>query len=370
MNAVPPFGLLIKPVSGQCNLRCGYCFYRHQRDDGAPITPMSDVVLERLVRDYLASVDHAVFAWQGGEPTLAGIGFFEHVLSLQAKHVRLGQTVENALQTNGTLITPEWAKFLADNAFLVGVSVDGRQQDHDRYRRNQAGVGSFGAALKGLGVLLEHRVEVNVLTVVTPEGARNPWKLYTSLRKYGTPYLQFIPLMESPEDSEGNSTTLSPSAYGRFLCDTFDYWYADLQGHEPVSIRVFDNAVGMVAGYPSTLCTHQPFCPVSPVVEADGSVYPCDFFVVPEWLLGNLLEHPLADLVTGPIQREFQRQSAVTPDDCRMCRWLSFCRGGCMAERLFAKNTGQLSYYCEAYKAFFDHSYPRLQVVARSLSRG
>lgn len=358
------YGLLIKPVSGSCNLSCTYCFYRHQKQE-SPAQVMEQHILERLICDYLSDVPHAAFAWQGGEPTLAGLDFYAEVLRLEKMYKRPHQTVTNALQTNGILLSSEWGRFLAANDFLVGLSIDGRRQEHDRYRRNKSGHPSFDLVMRGLETLKAHKVEYNVLAVLTPESVASPWRLYAALRKYGTRYLQFIPLMESPEDADGTSLTLSPEAYGRFLCECFEYWYADLLTDKPISIRTFDNAVGLSVGVPSETCVFQKGCPMSPVIEADGSVYPCDFFVTPEWCMGNLTQTKLGDIVRGSVMQRFREQSIEVVDECRSCPILSLCNAGCMAERLFSKNTGKVSYYCESYKSFFSHAYPRLREVAK-----
>lgn len=365
-----PSGVLIKPVSGLCNLSCQYCFYRHQKGEaGERSWAMSDEVLDKFIREYLECSKTAGFAWQGGEPTLAGIDFYKRVLEKQSKYSKPGQIIANSLQTNGTLLTPEFAKFLASNDFLIGVSVDGQRKDHDRYRRDHSGLPSFDRVLGGLSFLRDEKAEVNILTVLTPENASNSWKLYTSLKKHRVDYLQFIPLMESPEDAKGDSLTLEPNMYGKFLCETFDYWYSDLSTDRPISIRTFDNAVGLAAGVPSELCTFQRGCRTQMVLETDGSIYPCDFFVLPEWRLGNVLEQHLSDIMNGPLVDKFRMQSLEIPDECRRCRWISFCNGGCMAERLFAKNKGTLSYYCESYKMFFDYACSRLTYLAGRLIR-
>ncbi len=365
---------LVKPASSRCNLRCRYCFYhavargRVEGDRGI----MSAATLETLVERALELVDEScAFAFQGGEPTLAGLDFYRDLLAFQKKHNRKGVRVLNSIQTNGTLLDDEWAAFLSQNRFFTGLSLDGPRDINDLNRTRPDGSGTWAAAVRAAGLLQRHGAEFNVLAVVTDASARHARQVYRSMRRLGFAWLQFIPCLDPPgADGEAGGGTrtpgLSPGRYGRFLCDLFDVWHDELKSGTYVSIRLFDNLVRMLLGGPPEACDMNGFCSVNPVIESDGSVYPCDFFTQDAWLLGSILDRdiPLADMLSAGKAAGFVNSSRQLPPECRECRWLSLCRGGCARQRVDGKYR-----FCNDLTLFLDYAGDRLARLAATVPR-
>ena len=350
------FQLLVKPVSADCNSRCAYCFYR--RTEALYPEParhrMSAELLEQMVREFLElRQPETIFSWQGGEPTLAGLDFFEQVVRLEQAYGRPGQAVGNALQTNGTRLDQDWAGFLAEYRFLVGLSLDGPEEIHNTYRRNAFGQGSFEQVMAAVELLRRAGVAFNILAVVSKANVDRPAEVYRFFRQSGFQYLQFVPCLE--RDPSGLSLapfSITPEAYGRFLCELWDLWLRE--GFPEVSIRDFDSYLQRRLQGKASLCTYQSSCGHYLVVEHNGDVYPCDFYVRPEWKLGRLGERPLRDFFQLPLARSFARAKSPRDPECGRCSWRGHCHAGCQKDRLDAQGASAgRSRFCPAYQAFF-----------------
>lgn len=358
-----PITVMLKPASGQCNMRCAYCFYcdemanRRQRSYGI----MSESTLENVIKKTLWETgSECTIAFQGGEPTLAGLDFFKKAVAFQKMYNSRGVRVHNALQTNGWSMTPEWAEFFARHDFLIGVSVDGTREIHDAYRRDTRGGGTYDRALAATRLLDRYGVSYNILTVVHAGTAPAIRPIYRDYRRHGWKWLQFIPCLDPLAGGQSGEWSLTPAAYGRFLCELFDLWYADcLQQRQPY-IRSFENYVGMLAGYPPESCDMRGICGPQYVVEADGSVYPCDFYMLDEYRLGNLNTENYLRLDKRRREIGFVDRSRPVPDACRECPYFSLCRNGCRRQRDESGRT----LFCESYRAFFAHALPRLRALA------
>jgi uncharacterized protein len=364
----PVTEVLVKPSGRDCNLACAYCFYSGAEHllPGAK-TRMSDEVLEAMISQLLAQpVKELSVGWQGGEPTLMGIPFFHKALRLM-QHYGRGKTVANGLQTNGILVDKHWAKLFADFHFLIGLSIDGPEHVHDHYRRDLGGKGSWRKAANSAKRLLDAGVEVNALTVVNEYSAKFPQEIYSSLKSLGLNFMQFIPCVEThPHNSQmAASFSLSGEMYGNFLCTLFDLWIDDFSNGVPTtSIRFFESLLFRYAGLPPTECTQSNECGSYLVVEHAGEVYACDFFVEPEWRLGNLRETPIVSMMNSVRQKEFGRLKAALHRDCLICEWKELCRGGCTKDRLRCTVDGNLNHLCSGFKMFFPHADVQLRRLA------
>ncbi len=361
---MPPLHLLIKPASSLCNLRCAYCFYHDvaARRAMPSFGIMTEATLQAVLR---RAFDYAqgslTIAFQGGEPTLAGLGFFRAAARLQGELSRPGLAVRNAIQTNGYGLGEEWARFFRENDYLVGLSLDGRPALNDRHRVDARGEGTSFAVMKTAELLSRHGVEYNILAVVTRQMAARAAETYAFFKKSGFRYLQFIPCLDPLGEPAGAQPySLAAALYGRFLCETFDLWHGDFLRGEGISIRDFDNYVQMAAGYPPESCSLRGVCGAQNVVEADGSVYPCDFYVLDEMRLGNLLRDDFPAIHRRREELRFIERSREIADDCRACDVYGMCRAGCFRHR-----EGGKSVFCEAYRMFFAHARDGLSEIAR-----
>lgn len=362
---MPPVTLLIKPASGMCNLRCAYCFYEETSVSrcATPQCVMPVDLLERIVRRALDQADgFCSLVFQGGEPTLAGLPFFEALMDFEAKYNTRGVSISHALQTNGTLLDDSWCAFLREHKFLVGVSLDGSAAVHDRYRRDRAGAGTFSRAMEGIERLKQFGVAFNVLCVVTGSSAGDAGEIYRFFKEEDLRYQQYIPCLDPLWAPRGTHPfSLTPEAYGRFLCELFDLWYEDISRGFYVYNRFFENILGMLKGYPPENCSMNGHCTCQFVIEADGSVYPCDFYVLPEYRLGNFAEDSMDTMLRRLMETDFLAASAVHPPECAQCRYNALCRGGCRRNRDAAAGAPlELDYFCQSYRMFYDHSLPRL----------
>ena len=352
-----PRSLLIKPVSGDCNLHCTYCFYHERLTDPYKQQRrhrMTPEVLEELVKQMMRlEPQHATFGWQGGEPTLAGLDFFQKVVELQKKHGASGQSVSNGLQTNGVLLDPDWARFLREYKFLVGVSLDGPSAYHDKYRVYRNGSPTHEKVMQALRMLRQYRVEFNVLAVVNRLTADHGPEIYDYFVSQGFQYLQFIPCVEvDPITGDLTEFSVRPEQFGDFLCAVFDKWYNG--GNPQASIRDFEAILAVYLGQEAPLCAYQKECGGYVVVEYNGDVYPCDFLVKEELYLGNLLETPLKQVFEGDALKRFAATKAAPRPECQSCAWLRYCNQGCPR---FVNLQGRHRHYlCSAYKQFFAHS--------------
>lgn len=366
---MPPVSLLIKPASSLCNMRCAYCFYADVA--GRRAVPsygiMSPGTLEALVREAFAYAEGSCgFAFQGGEPTLAGLDFYREFVRLQRKYNVRRVAVHNALQTNGLLIDDAWAAFLAENRFLVGLSLDGGADIHDALRPDGAGNGTHARALAAAEALRRQGCEYNILCVVSRPVARQGRRVYGGLRGHG--YIQFIPCIDDFDGPAGDFA-IDAAQYGQFLKDAFDAYYADYMRGDYVGVRGFDNYVRGLLGAPAESCAMNGLCSVNPVIEGDGSVYPCDFYVLDAWRLGNVREGGFAEMLRGGTARAFVDASRGVEAACRVCRWGRLCRGGCRRDREQPGGGIGRNRFCAAYADFFEYSIERLREMARREAR-
>ncbi|MHC4394966.1 MAG: anaerobic sulfatase maturase [Planctomycetota bacterium] len=365
-----PFTLLIKPSGSDCNLDCKYCFYKDRVPQvGQGKQRMNNKVLEKLIKDYLQlGFPVSGFAWQGGEPTLMGLDFYKKVVELQKKYGSAGQQVSNALQTNAILLDEKWCRFLHNNKFLAGISIDGPKEFHDYYRIDHSGRGTFDKVIRAIQACKEYKVEFNTLTLLNNKNVEHPDRLFDFFIENGIRYLQFIPCIETdPATGRIADFSVTPQQYGQFLCRTFDRWYD--YGPAKLSIRDFDSTLSYCLSGKHTICTFDKQCSQYIVVEHTGDCFCCDFFVEPKWQLGNIFQTPIKKLAAGSKKRAFARAKQNLCNKCLLCRALDFCRSGCMKDRL-DPNRGQESYFCESYRRFFDYAMPRFMQIAAKINAG
>lgn len=361
--------LLIKPASGSCNMACRYCFYRDETENRETgfYGIMNTETMEHLIqRTFEFATGRVTFAFQGGEPTLAGLPFFEAFIERVEKWNSKRLKVSYAIQTNGYVLDRAWTDFFAKHRFLVGLSLDGVKEIHDQLRPDHTGGGTFSKVAHAAQLLRASGADFNILTVVTAQLARNIHKVYSFYARSGFSYQQYIPCLEAiGAERGGESYSLTPEAYGKFLMDLFDLWYLDLQKGRRVSIRYFDNLLLMLRDTPPESCGMMGICSVQNVVEADGSVYPCDFYVLDQYRLGNLNQDGFDAIYQARLDSGFLQASKSMHPDCLTCPWKSICRGGCRRDRdgfdggPLGKND-----FCKSYQMFFSHAIRRLQGLA------
>ena len=368
-----PFTLLIKPSGSDCNIDCRYCFYKDRPSEfGHGKQRMSDKVLEKLVKDYMRlGFDVSGFAWQGGEPTLMGVDFFRRAVEFQKKYGRAGHQVSNTLQTNGVLLSGEWCRFFRENKFLLGISIDGPKEFHDKYRIDRSGKGTFDRVMQGIENCKTHDVQFSALILLNNNNVQQPEVLFNFCIENELTYLQFIPCVETdPATGKPADFSITPRQYGDFLCRLFDLWYD--YGTEKHNIREFDSLVTYYVMGRHTICTYSKQCAGFVVVEHTGDAFCCEFYVEPKWRLGNILEVPLEQLAGDSKKRNFARNKQKLPNKCLVCRHLDICRGGCMKDRIRwnDKDCERESYFCESYRQFFDHTVPRFMQIAAGIKDG
>jgi uncharacterized protein len=355
--------LLVKPVSAVCNIDCEYCFYLDRASDPYESLPgrrMTEETLERLVDSYLAySYPTSVFVFQGGEPTLAGAGFFERLCRLQRQYGRDGQVISNALQTNGILLDDRWCDLFREFKWLIGLSLDGPEQMHDHYRRGKRGQGTWQQVMSGFQTLRKKDVPFNVLCVISRANVEHPRKVYRFFRSIGVDHIQYIPLAEFDNDGRPLPFTITPEEYGRFLCETFDLWWPDRRS---VHVRFFDNIREALAGQKPANCTLHETCDSYVVVEHNGDVFPCDFFVERSWKLGNINCESWPEIARRQIRYQFAAKKTIPHAECYVCEYASICHGGCPKLRQGPdKRFEDLDYFCAGYKRIFAKSVPLLK---------
>jgi len=347
--------LLIKPASAVCNLDCEYCFYLDRDADPYSALPgrrMSMDTLERLVDTYLFySYPSSIFAFQGGEPTLAGLPFFEKLIEYQQQHGRGGQSVANALQTNAVLIDKNWCDLFRNYNWLLGVSLDGPEEINDLYRFNKERHGTWKRVMQSVELLQTNKVEFNILCVLSAANVEKPKELYHFYRKLGIDNIQFIPLAEF--DGNGNRLpfTITADQYGRFLCEIFELWWPE---RRKVRIRFFDNLAEALAGQKPGNCTMHETCDSYVVVEYNGDIYPCDFFVESPWKLGNINLDSWSEIARRQRRYSFASKKTIAHPECQVCEYQSVCHGGCPKFRHGPNRRFEdLDYFCGAYKMIF-----------------
>ena len=372
----PAFNMMVKPVGPVCNLACDYCYYlsKEKLFPGSEFL-MTDTLLEDFTRQYIQSqhVPQISFLWQGGEPLLAGLDFFRKALALQKQYARPGMRIENAIQTNGTLLTDEWCEFFKENNFLVGLSLDGPPELHNVYRKDRAGKGSAERVLAGLALLKKHEVDYNVLCTVHAANISQPLEVYRYLRdELETTFIQFIPIVERDNKTGyqvGNKVTsrsVPGEQYGRFLIQIFDEWVKKDVGE--VFVQIFDIALGKWVGAHGGLCIFSQTCGLALLLEHNGDLFSCDHFVEPKHKLGNLSKISLSDMVRSHQQVQFGKDKLdKLPKYCRECEVRFACHGGCPKNRILHTPDGEfgLNILCEGYRAFFNHiDQPMRQMAA------
>jgi len=367
-NEKPLSNILIKPAGPDCNLACDYCFYLDKTGlfQKKSKHRMSVEVLRELMRQLLQQGTQQIsVAWQGGEPTLMGVDFFRKAVEFQNQYAA-GKVVGNSLQTNGLLIDDRWTSFLREHHSLVGLSIDGPQHIHDHYRKDRGGRGSWEKVVAAATLMLENGVEVNALSTVNAYSVNYPDEIYDYLKALGFRFMQFIPIVETSENGGGVAPySVAPRDYGDFLIRLFDRWLADFEYGEPTtSIRYFESLFYRYVNMQPPDCTLMERCGPYVVVEYNGDVYACDFFVEPAWRLGNIMKNRLIDLLNSPRQQEFGNQKAELPKKCRNCPWFSFCFGGCPKDRIRDKRTKGLNYFCESVTIFLEYADLRFRCLA------
>lgn len=366
---MPVIQVMIKPASGLCNMRCSYCFYADEMANRSQASYgiMSESTLENVIRRILETAEgHCTIAFQGGEPTLAGIDFYRKCLELEQIYNTKKVKIEHALQTNGYVLDEEWCRFFAQNHFLVGLSVDGIKATHDACRKDARGQDTYFHVLHAARLLEEAGVNFNVLTVVNGKTAPKIRRIYEQYRKLGFWWQQYIACLDPVLEEQGKQEySLKPEVYGQFLIDLFDLWEIDLkQGRQPY-IRQFENYIGILMGHQPESCEQRGVCSLQNVVEADGSVYPCDFYALDEYRLGNLNEEGFDVIDQRRKESGFLEASCDHTESCRQCPYFAVCRGGCHRHRQQPGSESGENCFCKAYQMFFEACMPRMKEIAR-----
>lgn len=377
------FNIMIKPVGSLCNLKCHYCYYLDKAEIyGGKEPRMSEQMLEHFIKEYIAANDvrDVFFNWHGGEPLLAGLDFYRKAMAFQKKYAD-GKHIHNTLQTNATLITREWADFFRANNFLIGVSLDGPQNVHDRYRGGKGGASVFDRVIKGIMELYRAGVQYNVMATVNRQSEGRGLEIYQFLKSAGTRFIQFMPVLEHTKDGlivdpqvQGARIapwSVSPEGYGRFLCDIFDYWVRNDVGK--VFVNQFDAVLACWCGAQPGICALAQTCGGNSIIEHNGDLYPCDHFVYEGYKIGNVLETDLRTLMNSTKQVRFglDKRNAL-PDDCIKCKWFFTCHGECPKHRFNTTDKGEtgLNALCEGYKLFFAHVAPYMDKMKSLLQSG
>lgn len=370
---MPPVNLLIKPASSLCNMRCRYCFYcdvaenRNTASYGIMSPETTDAMLENVFRYADGSVS---VSFQGGEPTLAGIDYFRHFHKAAEKYNTRKIPVQYAMQTNGYHMPEELAVLLSEHKYLLGVSLDGTGKLHDELRPDSTGAGTFRKVNETLHILEKYDIDYNILCVVTEQAAKNGADIYKYFRSRNFRYIQFIPYVaDFGRETESHSYTLTNRQYARFLNTTFRLYYEDFCKGNYISVRQFDNFVRLAAGLTPECCGMSGRCFANLVVEADGSVYPCDFYVLDKWKMGNITTDPISELLKTNTAAEFVKVSEPVDEKCRTCPCLPICRGGCRRHRESPDGMIELNRYCEAYMQFFTDNMPKIYDMAKRIRR-
>ena len=364
---MPAIHVMIKPASGLCNMRCRYCFYADEMENRSQASYgiMSAETLENVIRETLAFAEGScTIAFQGGEPTLAGLDFFRECIRLEQKYNTKNVKISHALQTNGYVLDEEWCRFFAENHFLIGLSVDGIKATHDCYRKDAEGQDTYFRVLEAAKKLEAAGVDFNVLTVVNGKTAPKIRRIYENYKKLGFSWQQYIACLDPIGETQGQQEySLTPEVYGKFLIELFDLWELDLkQGKQPY-IRQFENYVGILMGQYPESCEQRGVCSFQNIVEADGSVYPCDFYVLDNCRVANVTDENFRFFQGILPDMEFFKEGVKRGENCKACKWYPLCRGGC--RRNYTKENK--NYFCEAYQEFFEYTIARWEWLAARL---
>lgn len=362
--------VLIKPSGADCNLDCIYCFYLEKAEMYPEQSKhrMSVEVMEEMVKQVMQSGGNQLsFGWQGGEPTLLGLEFYEKAVEFQKKYGRDGQSVGNGFQTNGILISDEWCQFFNRYSFLIGLSLDGPAHIHDHYRITKGGGASWSRVHDTAKRLLDRGVATNALVVVNDYSSQHPEEIYEFHKDLGFEFMQFIPCVErDPRDpSKAAAFSVSDEQYGEFLCRIFDCWKKDFNGDLPTtSVRYFDSVFHLYVDMQPPDCTLLEECGCYVVVEHNGDIYSCDFFVEDDWRLGNLMEGSIVEMLNSDHQGQFGCMKSDLPPECPECEWLRYCNGGCTKDRIRDPKDNGSNHFCESFKMFFNHANDDMQRLA------
>ena len=381
-----PLYVMLKPASAHCNLACKYCYYleKNKLYPTAQRHLMSDEILEQFTREYIEAqtMSQVLFTWHGGEPLLRSIDFYRKALSLQQKYAG-GRRIDNVIQTNGTLLTDEWCEFFAQNHWLVGISIDGPQPDHDHYRLTAAGKPSWQKVMQGIKLLKKHGVEWNAMAVVNAYNANHPLEFYRFFKENGCQFLQFTPIVERLTRHEDGRTlasladkdeislseaSVAPEQWGYFLCAIFDEWVRKDVGK--IFVEIFDCTLANWMGISPSICAYSKECGHAGVMEHNGDVYSCDHFVFPEYKLGNIRDHSLIDMLYGEQQQEFSRlKHSSLPRQCKECDMEFACHGECPKNRFMKDKYGDsgLNYLCPGYYHYYQHVAPYMDYMKQEL---
>lgn len=371
---MPAISVMIKPSSGMCNMSCDYCFYRDetQKRSQESYGFMSEKTLKNVIRKTMLRAEGMIsYAFQGGEPTLRGLAFFQKVVEYQNQYNKNKIQVHNALQTNGLLIDEDWCRFLKENHFLVGVSLDGTKEIHDTYRHTRKDGGpTFDLVCNAIRLMESYGVDFNILTVVNQAAAENIQEIYSFYRQKKWNYQQYIACLDPLDEPHGqNEYSLDPEQYGQFLIRLFRLWYKDWKKGRQPYIRQFENYIGILLGHFPEACDQRGTCSIQNVVEADGSVYPCDFYMLNDYCLGNFNENRLDEIDARRKEIGFLERSLKLDPDCKHCTYYRLCRGGCQRNRDWApKIQAYQNYFCQSYRMFFDACLNEMEEIARSLA--
>lgn len=391
MTTISPFArplyVMLKPVGAACNLTCNYCYYLEKSNlyKHQPKRQMSEELLERFVKDYIEAqtMNEVVFTWHGGEPTLRPLSFYQKAVELQKKYAG-GRVIHNSLQTNGTLLTDEWCRFLKENNWLVGISIDGPEELHDRYRRDSQGKPSWKRVMEGIRLLQHYGVEWNAMAVVNRYNADHPQAFYRFFKSIGCQYIQFTPIVErnvqhadgrhlasinDADDAPVTDFSVTPEQWGSFLCGLFDEWVKQDIGK--VFVQIFDSMLANWVGVAPGTCIYAKECGHAGVMEFNGDVYSCDHFVFPQYKLGNINEHTLIEMLYGEKQRRFsQLKYNKLPRQCKECRWAFACHGECPKNRFVNDRYGNpgLNYLCAGYRRFLEHIAPTMDEMKKAFT--
>ena len=381
-----PLYVMLKPAGAHCNLACKYCYYleKNKLYPTAQRHLMSDEMLEQFTREYIEAqtMNQVLFTWHGGEPLLRSIDFYRKALSLQQKYAG-GRRIDNVIQTNGTLLTDEWCEFFAQNHWLVGISIDGPQPDHDHYRLTAAGKPSWKKVMQGIKLLKKHGVEWNAMAVVNAYNANHPLEFYRFFKENGCQFLQFTPIVERLTRHEDGRTlasladkdeislseaSVAPEQWGYFLCAIFDEWVRKDVGK--IFVEIFDCTLANWMGISPGICAYSKECGHAGVMEHNGDVYSCDHFVFPEYKLGNIRDHSLIDMLYGEQQQELSRlKHSSLPRQCKECDMEFACHGECPKNRFMKDKYGDsgLNYLCPGYYHYYQHVAPYMDYMKQEL---
>ena len=381
-----PLYVMLKPAGAHCNLACKYCYYleKNKLYPTAQRHLMSNEMLEQFTREYIEvqTMNQVLFTWHGGEPLLRSIDFYRKALSLQQKYAG-GRRIDNVIQTNGTLLTDEWCEFFAQNHWLVGISIDGPQPDHDHYRLTAAGKPSWKKVMQGIKLLKKHGVEWNAMAVVNAYNVNHPLEFYRFFKENGCQFLQFTPIVERLTRHEDGRTlasladkdeiplseaSVAPEQWGYFLCAIFDEWVRKDVGK--IFVEIFDCTLANWMGISPGICAYSKECGHAGVMEHNGDVYSCDHFVFPEYKLGNIRDHSLIDMLYGEQQQEFSRlKHSSLPRQCKECDMEFACHGECPKNRFMKDKYGDsgLNYLCLGYYHYYQHVAPYMDYMKQEL---